>query len=198
MSCDNKTCIICLSDENELKCRCQCKNAAYHDECIIRWINTKKSPVCEICNSEYIGVVEKEVANVIRSNIKEAFILQFCFFWFNISMWSLYFTTDEPYSCKHKNDEAITQHHRETYERRCTIFKEDMQLFCTTNLILTGIFILTLLMIIFCPESFNLKEYEYSIEYEIDKELIFIRMDDYDNNSDIDELDNEIIGTISV
>ena len=190
-----KSCRICLSDEGHLKCRCQCKNDVYHDECIIKWINIKKSSKCEICNAKYVGVIEDKTAFVTHSIIKETITLQFCFFIFNFAMWSLYLTMNKPNSCKLKDNQLFSYEKRAIYKRGCDNYYKEMRVFLITNLILTAIFIIFQIILCF-PDKFNLVEYAYKYSYKIDNKLIFAKLDELDEIDEINnELDNEIIET---
>ena len=55
---DDNVCRICLEsisefEDDQLRNRCQCKSAKYHDRCIIKWINVKKSKQCDIVSINF-------------------------------------------------------------------------------------------------------------------------------------------------
>lgn len=189
---ENNICRICLENISEieddpLRSRCQCKSAKYHDSCILKWINTKKSKQCEICKTDFVGIKHAGVTVRLSNNARQLIIISIVVIAFDCVLWAIYFTIGEHSSCKFKNDKRYSDEMREIYANRCRRFNDDKWMFMIVIIIITCVFGSILILSMLLKEQIGMIERIYHNKFVIDKSVIIAKVDIPEH------LENEII-----
>lgn len=175
---EENICRICLEEtsdleNDDLRCRCKCKSSKYHDSCIIKWINTKKSKKCEICNTNYLGIKHGTVKVKLTDVAKQFITLIIASTTFIGVLWLIYFIIEEPPSCKNKDLPQYSIEHRNQLAKRCKYYNEEKSIYLITVIIINFVYISTILVAIIFQERFGLIQRIYNSNFVIDKNYKF-------------------------
>ena len=66
---------------------CQCKGtlSMCHRECLVDWANAQQSAVCEICHTEYPGIVARPVVRNHRHQRRTISVAVFLYFMYSLN-----------------------------------------------------------------------------------------------------------------